>query len=297
MLNNSESVAIVILNYNTYQDTIRLVRELQRQSVVQRLRIVVVDNASPNGSYEQIKPLKQEFTNVVVLRTEVNLGYAKGNNFGLKYLEQNRPPKYVAILNNDVSLENDCLERLAKRYEELERPGVIAPIMVDRMGEQQVVMNRLPSAWEDFMSLSAIYQKLHNSKRLALCDNTGHKAMRVEVIGGSFMFTQMERFRQMGYFYPGTFLYIEERFVAEAAKKLQYYNYVILDQTYIHAHNSPSINSEYDKVSKYRMLYRSRREYIRVCKRHGRLKAAILRPFMWWSLMEWRLIGWIKRIL
>lgn len=272
-------------------------RELQRQSVAQQLRIVVVDNASPNGSYEQIKPLEQEFANVVVLKTEKNLGYAQGNNFGLKYLEQNTPPKYVAILNNDVSLEDDCLERLAKRYEELERPAVIAPIMVDSMGEQQVMMNGLPSVWEDFMSLSAIYQKLHNSKRLTLCDNTGDKAMRVEVIGGSFMFTQMERFRQMGYFYPGTFLYIEERFVAEAAKRLQLYNYVILDQTYIHAHNSPSINSEYDKVSKYRMLYRSRREYIRVCKRHGRLKAAILRPFMWLSLMEWRVIGWIKRVL
>jgi GT2 family glycosyltransferase len=81
------SIAAVILNFNSYQDTIRLVGELQGQTIVENLTIVVVDNLSKNNSYEELVPLEQKYPNVIVLQTGKNLGYAQGNNFGLRYLE------------------------------------------------------------------------------------------------------------------------------------------------------------------------------------------------------------------
>lgn len=143
-------IGVIILNYNTYQDTLNLVCELQEQSVASRLRVVVVDNCSPNESYEKLKPLEQRYSNVVVIATSENLGYAKGNNWGLKYLEESSATKYVAILNSDVSIERDCFERLAKRYEQLDNAGVVAPIMVDERGVHQIVMGKLPTLWDDF---------------------------------------------------------------------------------------------------------------------------------------------------
>ena len=81
-------IGVVILNYNSYQDTINLVQELQCQSLSENLRIIVVDNDSPNNSYEFLKELEDRFSNTVVLQTGENLGYAKGNNFGLEYLDE-----------------------------------------------------------------------------------------------------------------------------------------------------------------------------------------------------------------
>ncbi|MFI3285196.1 MAG: glycosyltransferase family 2 protein [Rikenellaceae bacterium] len=293
-MTKNKTIGVVILNYATFPETIALVEALQSQSTAQTLRIVIVDNASPNESYNQLKPLRERFENVVaVLQTGKNLGYAKGNNFGLKHLEENNAPDYVAILNNDVILPNDCFERLIKRYEVLENPAIIAPMMVDIDGNRQF-MGNLGSTWQDFKILFSLYTKLSKPTVSTEVDNTGQQAMRVDVIGGSFMFARFDTFKEMGYFYPNTFLYVEERFVAEAAKRLGYNNYVLLDQTYIHAHNSPTISSYHGQISKYKMLYKSRLEYIKVCKKHGRIKAAIFKPFMQWSLFEWRVIGWVK---
>jgi len=292
---NKYTVGVVILNYASYVDTIRLVKELQYQSISKKLQIIIVDNCSPNESYDKLKKLPKCYDNVVVLQTEENLGYAKGNNYGLQYLEENGNPDYVTILNNDVILPNDCFERLIERYKQLDKAAVIAPMMTDADGNRQVVMGNLGSTWNDFKILFAVYNKLAKNNALKECDNTGLNAMRVEVISGSFMFARLRIFKEMGYFYPNTFLYVEERFVAEAAKKLGYHNYVLLDQTYIHAHNSPTISIYHNQISKYEMLYASRLEYIRVCKKFGSLKAAILRPFMWWSLIEWRIIYWLKK--
>lgn len=123
-------IGIVILNYNSYEDTIALVEALQGQSVAQDLFFVIVDNASPNLSYEKLKPLERSYERLVVLQTGGNLGYAKGNNYGLNYLDAHVRPEYVAILNNDIILPDDCFEKLVERYRHLERPGVIAPLQL-----------------------------------------------------------------------------------------------------------------------------------------------------------------------
>ena len=103
-------IGVVILNYNTFPDTIRLTKELQSQTV-NELSIVIVDNFSTNNSYAELKPLESEFSNVKVVQTGENLGYARGNNFGLEYLEKNVNPKYVFVLNNDVIIPDNSFER------------------------------------------------------------------------------------------------------------------------------------------------------------------------------------------
>ena len=60
-------IGVVLLNYNSYADTIHLVEELQKQSVADRLRIVVVDNHSPDDSYRQLLPLQRTYPHVTVL--------------------------------------------------------------------------------------------------------------------------------------------------------------------------------------------------------------------------------------
>lgn len=293
-----KKTGVVILNYSTYLDTIKLVEALQMQSIAEEVYIVVVDNASPNESYEQLQPLATQYNNVVVLQTGENLGYAKGNNFGLEYLEKHVSPIYVAILNNDVILPNDSFEKLIERYEVLDKPALIAPIMTDINGAC-IIYNRINinTFRQDFLSLFALYRvACRRNKVIKQTDDTGCNAMKADILSGSFLFSRFDVFKQMGYFYPNTFLYAEERFVAKAALELGLQSYLILDQTYIHAHNSPTISKFHSQVGKYKMLYTGIHEFARIKRTHGKLKAAIYKPFMHYSLWEMKMMERVKKM-
>lgn len=287
-------LGIVILNYNSYQDTINLVEALKQQTIANKFKIIVVDNASPNNSFEHLKPLEDQFSNVNVLHTGTNLGYAKGNNVGLKYLDENIKPKYVAILNNDIVLPKDCFEKLIEKYTILEKPAIIAPKQLDT-NNKEFLPYRLNSFLDDCLNLFYIFKLFHKRNALKYKDTTGLKAMKVEMIPGSFMFSSFKTFKKMGFFYPNTFLFVEERFIAVKAKQLKLNNYILLDETYIHAH-SKTINTAFNQVDKYRLLYRGWIEYTQECRSHGKLKVAILKPLMKLSLLEMMLVNFLKSI-
>lgn len=289
-------IGIVILNFNSYQDTINLVKELQLQTVAEDLQIIIVDNASPNNSYKYLKPLEKQYKNVVLLQTGENLGYAKGNNFGLEYLDKNSKPKYVAILNNDIQLPNNCFEKLIEKYETLDNPAIIAPKQLDTSNKEMLPF-RINSFLDDCLNLFYIFKIfLHRKNALKYIDSSGQRAMKVAMIPGSFMFASFERFKKMGFFYPNTFLFVEERFIAVKAKQRGFNNYILLDETYVHAH-SKTINTALSQVGKYRLLYDGWLEFTRVNRTHGKLKTAILEPLMKLSLLEMRIVYGIKKLI
>ena len=117
--------------------------------------------------------------------------------------------------------------------------------------------------------------------------------MKVPMISGSFMFSAFKTFKSLGYFYPNTFLFAEERFIALKVKEMKLNNYILLDEIYLHTH-SKTINTVFNVVQKNKLLYDSWLEFTRVCRRNGNIKSAILKPLMILSLMEIRLVYKIK---
>ena len=101
------SVAIVILNYGEINDTIRLVKSLEESSY-SNFQIVIIDNFSPNTTLTE---LIDSFPQYTIIRTPDNLGYAGGNNVGIKYLQQ-FGFDFVWILNPDTTVEPNTLENL-----------------------------------------------------------------------------------------------------------------------------------------------------------------------------------------
>lgn len=292
MIYLSQHIGIVILNYNSYQDTIDLLKNLQQQSLFDVFNIVVVDNASPNNSFNILKSLEKKLNNVVVLQAGSNLGYAKGNNFGLKYLEKQFNPHYVAILNNDIQLPHNCFEKLIEKHDLLENPAIIAPKQLDINNKDQQPY-KLNSFLDDCLNLFMVFKIFHKRNALTYVDNTGLDAMKTTMIPGSFMFSALETFKRMGYFYPNTFLFAEERFIAVKAKQLKLNNYILLDISYVH-HHSKTINSVYTQLSKFKFLYKSLIEFTKVCRRNGKIKAMILKVLMQLSLLEMRLYYGLK---
>jgi GT2 family glycosyltransferase len=102
-------VHVVILNWNGWEDTVACVASV-KQTEYPDFHIVVVDNASSDGSEERIRAAHPDIT---VLQSGGNLGYAGGNNVGIRHaLDQGAD--FVWILNNDTSVAPDALAELVR---------------------------------------------------------------------------------------------------------------------------------------------------------------------------------------
>ena len=117
-------VAVIIINWNGLSDTLECLNSLARSSY-RNARIVVVDNASSDGSAEMIVGTHPE---VDVLRNSKNEGFSKGNNIGICYALE-RGAEYIWLLNNDTEVEVDTLTRLVNVAESSSEIGLVSPII------------------------------------------------------------------------------------------------------------------------------------------------------------------------
>lgn len=104
-----EYVLGIVLNWNGADDTIELLKSLSHLSWP-HFDILVVDNGSSDNSVEMIK---EAFPEQEILQTGANLGYAGGNNAGLRTALE-RGYEYALVLNNDLTVETGLMEKLLK---------------------------------------------------------------------------------------------------------------------------------------------------------------------------------------
>ncbi|MFD1000111.1 glycosyltransferase family 2 protein [Ohtaekwangia kribbensis] len=95
-------VSIIIVNYNTFEFTCKCVQSILEKTKGCSYEIIVVDNASAEVA---IKGINKLFPSVTLLESEVNLGFAKGNNMGIRYAKGD----FILLLNSDAELQNDAV--------------------------------------------------------------------------------------------------------------------------------------------------------------------------------------------
>jgi GT2 family glycosyltransferase len=120
---------VLIVAYNARED-LRACLESLLASVDMRLRprIVVVENASSDGSAEMVAEF---FPAVELIRSQENLGFAGGNNLGWRHLRQSGPASdYVYLLNQDTLVEDGWLERAVAQLEASPEVGCGQSILV-----------------------------------------------------------------------------------------------------------------------------------------------------------------------
>lgn len=118
-------VAIVILHFNGRKDTLECLESVKKLTKNNyEILSVVVDN----GSEEPFEIQDSEFKvqNLEIIRNEKNLGFAGGNNVGIKYaLAQGA--SHIIVLNNDTILNEDLVEELLATSQSQEQIGVVVP--------------------------------------------------------------------------------------------------------------------------------------------------------------------------
>ena len=110
-------LSIITINYNGLRDTLALIETIPFN---ESMEVIVVDNASDNQEAEQIS---NRFQDVKVIKSDKNLGFAGGNNLGIKASKG----KYLLLINNDTYFEIFNIQALIDRLNSDPNIGIVCP--------------------------------------------------------------------------------------------------------------------------------------------------------------------------
>lgn len=119
-MKRNTDISIITVNYNGIKDTLELIESLNQyiRSVI--IEIIVVDNASKQ---DEAALVAARYPDVITIRSEKNLGFAGGNNLGIKQATG----RFIFLLNNDTYVRSDTFQYLIERLESLPEIGVVSP--------------------------------------------------------------------------------------------------------------------------------------------------------------------------
>lgn len=199
-----DKVAIVVLNYLNFEDTIECVDSIlkNRYDIV---GVVVVDNGSYNHSYELLIEEYRHRSEVYVIKSPRNLGFSRGNNLGIRFARKKLRADFVLVVNNDtVFTESDYIEKLVSNYSK--GVGCIGSSIVLRDGARQGIYKEYISLKDTFIYLINMHSKRWGSS----FDFPVGKGEMTEALHGSAIMFTPDFFKYYKGFYPRTFLYGEE---------------------------------------------------------------------------------------
>jgi len=159
---------------------------------------MVVDNASTDDSQKTIRTC---YPNIALLETGINLGYAGGNNFGIRYALV-WGSEYICILNNDVSVAPDFLEPMLSLVQHQERVGIVTPMLLNMQDRSEILSL---GATFDFRTVKATHFGRGgrvNSQPVAAND--------VDIASGSALLVHRRVFEEVGLLPEEYFMYYED---------------------------------------------------------------------------------------
>jgi GT2 family glycosyltransferase len=129
-------LAIIIVSYNTKSDLENCLRSLHEHPPRLSHEIVVVDNASKDGSAEAVR---SQWPGVRVVALPHNVGFAAGNNAGIRQSES----ELVLLLNSDTLVPEGAIDRLVWALRELPNAAVVGPRIVNGEGHPELSFGRM----------------------------------------------------------------------------------------------------------------------------------------------------------
>lgn len=198
-------VSIIILNYMSYKDTLSFIKHIRRALAYDNYNIIVVENNSPNESFFELKKMSKKY-DYTVLKSELNGGYASGNNIGIRY-SYTIGAEYSWILNNDIILKNShILSNMVSLMKSNKNIGVVSPVVFKPDGTEDFPVIKRPNIWD--MTFGCFYYAKSRKKKL-------RRDSRIYRPQGCCMLLRNSDMKKIGELDEKTFLYCEEDILAE----------------------------------------------------------------------------------
>jgi GT2 family glycosyltransferase len=117
-------VSIILLSFNDWKETLECLKSLANVTYP-NLEVIAVDNGSTNPPLDQARAIRPDLT---IIENGKNLGYAEGNNIGIRYAIEHGAD-YVLVQNNDTILAPDFLEALVQSAESNPSAAFVGPLV------------------------------------------------------------------------------------------------------------------------------------------------------------------------
>lgn len=250
----------VILHYRTSNDTIECIKSIQK--LEGDYKIVIVDNASQNGSIERVEALFANNDEIVIIKNTKNLGFAAGNNIGYAYARTQIKANMIAVLNNDIVIkQKDFINRIFELYRNsqfhIAGPDIVS--LVDGHHQSPVVekINSISKANKELFKYRilriinkiGLYELMTRQPKKELNKISVADPMRYQenvILHGSFViFSPMYVSEEECAFRPDTFMYMEEPILYEYCM-LKNYKTVFDPSIVIYHKEDSSTNSLYN---------------------------------------------------
>lgn len=131
-------MAYLILHYNTIEETRTCIRAIRQMPSFPQTQILIVDNASPNGSGKILRDEYASQENITVLLNPENAGFSRGNNLGYTYIRDHWDADFVTVCNNDIVFPDPDYVEKVRNIHELSPFHVLGPdVFNPRLGIHQ----------------------------------------------------------------------------------------------------------------------------------------------------------------
>lgn len=224
-------LSIIIVNYNTKDLTIDAIKSVVADTSVKNKQIIVVDNASSDGSAKAIKQLKNKLktSRIEFIKNKENIGFSRANNQGIKISKG----RYILLLNSDTVVKKGSLKKLINFAEKNKKCGVAGARLLNADGSIQESCFNLPTFTR------AIKQYwLHAGKPLDKFYPDSEKPVEVEaVVGAGFLITPQAH-KKIGGLNEKYFFYFEDLDYCRSVQKAGFKVFYVPSAEIVHYHGA-----------------------------------------------------------
>jgi len=222
-----KSISIIIVSWNArnyLRDCLNSIRQTGASCV---LEVIVVDNASKDGSPEMVE---EEFPEVKLILVGENLGFARANNLAMKQAAGS----ILALVNSDVIIHPGCLEKLAAFLDQHDNVGLVGPRVIGGDGKLQTTCRSLPTIWNMASGVLGI----------DLMSNRNHdKCAEVEMMSGCFLVARKKAVDEIGGLDERFFFYGEDMDWCKRFRDAGWKLIFVPEATAIHFGGASSLNA------------------------------------------------------
>ncbi len=209
-------ISIIIVNYNARELLRRCLKSVIDGNSKKSIEIMVIDNASKDGSSSMIKA---DFPGVKLIPNQDNLGFAGGANQGIRASQG----RNILLLNPDTLVRTDEIDKMVDFVEENGKIGICGPRMTDPKDNLQYSCRRFPTYLTSISSRQSLlfkfFPKNPLSREYLLTQKHHRQEMEVDWVSGSALLARKDMLDEIGLLDENFFMYAEDVDLCLRAKK------------------------------------------------------------------------------
>jgi len=254
-------VSVIIVSFNTKNLLEKCIDSVIKKTQDISFEIIVIDNGSSDGSPQAVR--KKNINNLTIIENRKNLGFAAGNNQGIKKSDG----RHILLLNSDTEIKDNVIGEMVSWMDKNSKVGIATCALKNEDGTLQGSGGYFPNllrvfAWMLFLEdiplidrLIKPYHPMHSASPIYKGSEFFKTSHQQDWVTGAFFLIRKDVIEQIGYFDEDYFMYVEEVDFCFRAKTKGWQVYYLPDWSITHL-GGASGTSELPILSEFKSLKR-----------------------------------------